>query len=263
MISQKIFRNSSALGDLSKGIASEAFQCYGHLSMSYFLLYYSSLSTDQEHQECLLVENLAAIQQNTVDGREEHIFDIHKRDDLLSQQDKTVVWKKPSQKNCYASRKHGSGPLICKEGRDVESPYYHPLEACIGGTCSRLWIPIEERATWPSISTLNSKELAVTSCYVDHVQCFSHAGGRLQESGIHPVNHVYYIILSVETCHRLSYFGNTVDYLLTIETLVCFIRSNKHNMLNGARSKPTDKIVVSYGTLSAVPEGIPLSALDQ
>ncbi|KVI07307.1 putative S-adenosyl-L-methionine-dependent methyltransferase [Cynara cardunculus var. scolymus] len=54
--------------------------------------------------------------------------------DLLSQQDKTVVWKKPSKKNCYASRKHGPGPLICKEGRDVESPYYHPLEACIGGT---------------------------------------------------------------------------------------------------------------------------------
>lgn len=81
--------------------------------------------------------------------------------DLLSQQDKTVVWKKPSKKNCYASRKHGSGPLICKEGRDVESPYYHPLEACIGGTRSRRWIPIEERATWPSRATLNSKELAV------------------------------------------------------------------------------------------------------
>ncbi|XP_076907821.1 putative pectin methyltransferase QUA2 [Bidens hawaiensis] len=81
--------------------------------------------------------------------------------DLLSQQDKTVVWKKPSKKNCYASRKHGSGPLICKEGRDVESPYYHPLEACIGGTRSRRWIPIEERARWPSRATLSSKELAV------------------------------------------------------------------------------------------------------
>ncbi|KAI3807771.1 hypothetical protein L1987_23705 [Smallanthus sonchifolius] len=81
--------------------------------------------------------------------------------DLLSQQDKTVVWKKPSKKDCYASRKHGSGPLICKEGHDVESPYYHPLEACIGGTRSRRWIPIEERATWPSRVTLSSKELAV------------------------------------------------------------------------------------------------------
>ncbi|KAK1431284.1 hypothetical protein QVD17_07740 [Tagetes erecta] len=81
--------------------------------------------------------------------------------DLLSQQDKTVVWKKPSKKNCYASRKHGPGPLICKEGHDVESPYYHPLEACIGGTRSRRWIPIEERANWPSRATLSSKELAV------------------------------------------------------------------------------------------------------
>ncbi|KAI3706144.1 hypothetical protein L1987_76402 [Smallanthus sonchifolius] len=81
--------------------------------------------------------------------------------ELLSQQDKTVVWKKPSKKNCYASRKHGSGPLICKEGRDVESPYYHPLEACIGGTHSRRWIPIEERNNWPSRATLSSKELAV------------------------------------------------------------------------------------------------------
>ncbi|KAI7744476.1 hypothetical protein M8C21_004993 [Ambrosia artemisiifolia] len=81
--------------------------------------------------------------------------------DLLSQQDKTVVWRKPSKKDCYASRKHGSGPLICKEGHDVESPYYHPLEACIGGTRSRRWIPIEERDTWPSRATLSSKELAV------------------------------------------------------------------------------------------------------
>ncbi|XP_076947899.1 putative pectin methyltransferase QUA2 [Bidens hawaiensis] len=81
--------------------------------------------------------------------------------DLLSQQDKTVVWKKPSKKDCYASRKHGPGPLICKVGHDVESPYYHPLEACIGGTHSRRWIPIEERARWPSRATLSSKELEV------------------------------------------------------------------------------------------------------
>ncbi|KAI3750694.1 hypothetical protein L2E82_21443 [Cichorium intybus] len=81
--------------------------------------------------------------------------------DLLSQQDKTVVWKKPSKKTCYASRKHGSGPLICKEGHDVESPYYHPLESCIGGTRSHRWIPIEEKSTWPSRATLTSKELAV------------------------------------------------------------------------------------------------------
>ncbi|KAJ9567736.1 hypothetical protein OSB04_003702 [Centaurea solstitialis] len=81
--------------------------------------------------------------------------------DLLSQQDKTVVWKKPSSKDCYASRKNGNGPLVCKESRDVESPYYHPLEPCIGGTHSRRWIPIEKRPTWPSRVALNSKELKV------------------------------------------------------------------------------------------------------
>ncbi|KAM0040062.1 putative sterol 24-C-methyltransferase [Helianthus debilis subsp. tardiflorus] len=83
--------------------------------------------------------------------------------DLLSQQDKTVVWKKPSNKDCYASRKH----VICKAGHDVESPYYHPLEACIGGTRSRRWIPIEERATWPSRATLSSKELALHGVLAD------------------------------------------------------------------------------------------------
>ncbi|XP_076945384.1 putative pectin methyltransferase QUA2 [Bidens hawaiensis] len=81
--------------------------------------------------------------------------------DLLSQQDKTVVWKKPSNKDCYASRSQGSGPSICKVGRDVESLYYHPLEACIGGTHSRRWIPIEKRPKWPSRATLSSKELAI------------------------------------------------------------------------------------------------------
>ncbi|KAI3718014.1 hypothetical protein L1987_69994 [Smallanthus sonchifolius] len=87
--------------------------------------------------------------------------------ELLSQQDKTVVWKKPSNKVCYASRSQGSGPLVCKVGRDVESPYYHPLEACIGGTHSRRWIPIEERPKWPSRATLSSKELAVHGVLFD------------------------------------------------------------------------------------------------
>ncbi|XP_024973166.1 probable pectin methyltransferase QUA2 [Cynara cardunculus var. scolymus] len=81
--------------------------------------------------------------------------------DLVSQQDQTVVWKKTSKKTCYASRKHGPGPLVCKEGRDIESPYYHPLEACIGGTHSHRWIPIEERTRWPSRATPSSKELMV------------------------------------------------------------------------------------------------------
>ncbi|XP_076903572.1 putative pectin methyltransferase QUA2 [Bidens hawaiensis] len=87
--------------------------------------------------------------------------------DLLSQQDKTVVWKKPSNKDCYASRNRGSGPSVCKVGRDVESPYYHPLEPCIGGTHSRRWIPIEKRAKWPSRTTLSSKELAAHGVVFD------------------------------------------------------------------------------------------------
>lgn len=71
--------------------------------------------------------------------------------------------KKKSKVGCYfvMNRKHGSGPLICKEGHDVELPYYHPLESCIGGTRSHRWIPIEERSTWPSRASLTSKELSV------------------------------------------------------------------------------------------------------
>ncbi|XP_022773137.1 probable pectin methyltransferase QUA2 isoform X2 [Durio zibethinus] len=71
--------------------------------------------------------------------------------ELMSQQDETVVWKKTSKKSCYNSRK----------GQDVESPYYRPLQNCIGGTHSRRWVPIEERATWPSRSNLNKNKLAL------------------------------------------------------------------------------------------------------
>ncbi|KAF8411443.1 hypothetical protein HHK36_003993 [Tetracentron sinense] len=81
--------------------------------------------------------------------------------DMLSQQDETVVWKKTSKRACYASRKPGSGPSICSKGHDVESPYYRPLQFCLGGTQSRRWIPIEERTTWPSRTKLNSTELGI------------------------------------------------------------------------------------------------------
>ncbi|KAK2659769.1 hypothetical protein Ddye_006302 [Dipteronia dyeriana] len=81
--------------------------------------------------------------------------------ELLSQQDETVVWKKNSKKSCYSSRKPGSGLSLCSKGQDVESPYYRPLQGCIGGTNSRRWIPIEERTNWPSRANLNKKELAV------------------------------------------------------------------------------------------------------
>ncbi|XP_068639050.1 probable pectin methyltransferase QUA2 [Aristolochia californica] len=79
--------------------------------------------------------------------------------DMLSQEDETVVWKKTSRRNCYASRKSGVG--ICSKGHDVESPYYQPLELCIGGTHSPRWIPIEERKIWPSRAWLNSTELNI------------------------------------------------------------------------------------------------------
>ncbi|XP_077212952.1 putative pectin methyltransferase QUA2 [Tasmannia lanceolata] len=81
--------------------------------------------------------------------------------EMLSQQDETVVWKKTSKRDCYASRNSGVGPSICSKGHDVESPYYRPLELCIGGTQSRRWIPIEERTTWPSRAKLNSTELDI------------------------------------------------------------------------------------------------------
>lgn len=81
--------------------------------------------------------------------------------ELLSQQDETVVWKKTSKKDCYASRKPGSGPSICSKGHDVESPYYLPLESCIGGTRSQRWIPIEKRKTWPSRAHLSPTELSI------------------------------------------------------------------------------------------------------
>ncbi|KAL8030276.1 hypothetical protein ABFX02_14G276000 [Erythranthe guttata] len=77
--------------------------------------------------------------------------------EMLPQQDDTVVWKKTSKKNCYSARKAGS-PL-CSKGHDNESPYYRPLQSCIGGTQSRRWIPIEERRKWPAQSKLNSAEL--------------------------------------------------------------------------------------------------------
>ncbi|XP_062097753.1 probable pectin methyltransferase QUA2 [Humulus lupulus] len=81
--------------------------------------------------------------------------------EMLSQQDETVVWKKTSKKKCYSARKPGSGPALCSRGHDVESPYYRPLQACIGGTQSRRWIPIQERRIWPSRANLNKNELAI------------------------------------------------------------------------------------------------------
>ncbi|CAN6931802.1 unnamed protein product [Brassica oleracea] len=80
---------------------------------------------------------------------------------LLSQQDKTVVWKKTIKTKCYSARSPGVGPSVCSKGHDVESPYYRPLQMCLGGTRSRRWIPIEGRTRWPSRSNMNKTELSL------------------------------------------------------------------------------------------------------
>lgn len=89
--------------------------------------------------------------------------------EMLSQQDETVVWKKTSKTSCYSSRKPGAGPSTCSKGQDVESPYYRPLQACIGGTHSRRWIPIEARRTWPSRANLNKNELALYGLHPEEI----------------------------------------------------------------------------------------------
>ncbi|KAF5181852.1 S-adenosyl-l-methionine-dependent methyltransferases superfamily protein [Thalictrum thalictroides] len=86
---------------------------------------------------------------------------------MLSQQDETIVWKKTSKRSGCVSRNSGSGPPICSKGNDVESPYYRPLKLCIGGTRSRRWIPIEERATWPSRDKPNSTELGIHGVHAE------------------------------------------------------------------------------------------------
>lgn len=58
-------------------------------------------------------------------------------------------------------RKSGSSPPLCGKSQDLESPYYRPLQGCIGGTQSQRWIPIEEKTKWPARARLSSKELAV------------------------------------------------------------------------------------------------------
>ncbi|CAH2067802.1 unnamed protein product [Thlaspi arvense] len=88
---------------------------------------------------------------------------------LLSQQDKTVVWKKTINTKCYSSRSPGVGPSVCSKGHDVESPYYRPLEMCIGGTRSRRWIPIEARKRWPSRSNMNKTELSLYRIHPDEL----------------------------------------------------------------------------------------------
>ncbi|XP_047341502.1 probable pectin methyltransferase QUA2 [Impatiens glandulifera] len=77
--------------------------------------------------------------------------------ELVSQQDETVVWRKNSKPSC-SSRKSGSTTAICSKSQDVESPYYRPLQSCIGGTHSRRWVPIDGR---PATSRLNPSQLEI------------------------------------------------------------------------------------------------------
>lgn len=87
--------------------------------------------------------------------------------ELLSQQDETVVWKKTIKKKCYVSRRPGAGPSLCVKGHDLESPYYRPLQPCLGGVQSRRWIPIEEKTTWPTRARLNSSELQIFGVHTE------------------------------------------------------------------------------------------------
>ncbi|KAL9234274.1 hypothetical protein vseg_009162 [Gypsophila vaccaria] len=88
--------------------------------------------------------------------------------ELLSQQDETVVWKKTPKRGCYFSRKPGIVPAVCSsKGQDIETPYYRPLQTCIGGTHSRRWLPIEQRSIWPSRAKLNEKELRPHGMHAD------------------------------------------------------------------------------------------------
>lgn len=86
---------------------------------------------------------------------------------MLSQQDETVLWKKTTKKKCYTSRRPGAGPSLCSKGHDVETPYYRPLQTCLGGTQSRRWIPIESRTTWPSRARMNSTDLQLHALHSD------------------------------------------------------------------------------------------------
>ncbi|KAK1405507.1 hypothetical protein POM88_005112 [Heracleum sosnowskyi] len=76
-------------------------------------------------------------------------------------EEETVVRRKTSLKKCYAPRKSGSGPPLCSKRHDIETPYYGLLQTCIGGTQSRRWVSIKDRAPWPARSNLKSNEIQI------------------------------------------------------------------------------------------------------
>lgn len=73
----------------------------------------------------------------------------------------------------FIFRKPDSSPPICGKGHDIESPYYRPLQDCIGGRKSRRWVPIYERQTWPSRANLNKSELALHGKYEENLRTIS------------------------------------------------------------------------------------------
>lgn len=70
---------------------------------------------------------------------------------LLAQQDETFIWQKTADVQCYKSRKQDTPPL-CNDGHDTP-PYYQPLAACISGTNSKRWIPIQNKSSGFQLSS--------------------------------------------------------------------------------------------------------------
>lgn len=83
---------------------------------------------------------------------------------LLGEQDETFIWQKTVDFNCYASRKQGAIPLCTEE--DEES-YYKPLLACISGTTSKRWVPMQNISYLLAGSQLNLEELDIYGVHPD------------------------------------------------------------------------------------------------
>ncbi|WCJ22129.1 S-adenosyl-L-methionine-dependent methyltransferases superfamily protein [Euphorbia peplus] len=64
---------------------------------------------------------------------------------LIAQQDETFIWQKTADVQCYKSRKQDFPPL-CNDMYDT-TPYYQPLVACISGTNSKRWIPVQKKSS--------------------------------------------------------------------------------------------------------------------
>ncbi|KAL5723134.1 hypothetical protein ACHQM5_006563 [Ranunculus cassubicifolius] len=70
---------------------------------------------------------------------------------LLAQQDETYIWQKTADVDCYASRKQGGTPPLCKGDHDAQT-YYQPLQSCISGTNSKRWASIQNKSSGSHLS---------------------------------------------------------------------------------------------------------------